>query len=237
MNRSEFEQSLGAEPRDTARRYREEGDTDTGRDRAVAAAEAFEDRLELALRLPVDESTLLDTVLATPNTTRPSRPPAWLGIAASVVLLLGLGALAWWRLSPTESVADYVQEHYRHDGAGVLARAGQTTDPADVTTVLTRLGAGADPRLASDITFIKFCPTPDGRGAHMVMRTDDGPVTVIFMPKVTVAEPMLLRFDGVEAQVVALDAGSAAIIGAGGEAASVLSTRLREGLKPLPVDA
>ena len=48
--------------------------------------------------------------------------------------------------------------------------------------------------LADRIGFIKFCPTPGGRGAHMVVNTEHGPVTVIFMPTTRVKDQEMVEF-------------------------------------------
>jgi hypothetical protein len=240
MNSSEFEKTLGAEPRKTAERLELEGTLDTGQRAAVDEALAFEDRLEDALRIPVDEAALVESLLETPSRAkRRFEPPHWLALAASIFIVVGVSGLLWVAVRPggPPNVADYVAEHYAHDGTAVLARAGEGATPEDVQAVLTRLGARANATLSGQVQFIKFCPTPDSQGAHMILATEDGPATVIFMPAVEVNEPMLLRLDGVNAQVVGLDKGAAAIIGVGDHTAEVLRTQLQAGMKSLEADA
>lgn len=239
---SEFDQRLGAEPRETAAALRAAAargePVDPAQLRAAEDAEAFEDRLEAALHLPADEDELVASALETTKRKRgPSAPPTWLAMAASVALLAGIAGLTWYASRPvTGDVAQYVANHYRHDGAEVLGRMAEGTTPQQVESVLASLGARPSEALARSVRFIKFCPTPDSKGAHMVIATPDGPATVIFMPAVTVEEPLLLRFDGVEAQVISLPTGSAAIIGAEGEAASALRASLESGVLPLSAD-
>ncbi len=239
MSSSEFEQRLGAEPRETAEAWRSDPNADSSRAEAVAAAERFEDSLEGALRLPVDESSLLEDILAVPSGAgRRSGPPRWLAMAASVVLVVGIAGVAWWSQQSGEpNLERYVAGHYRHDGAEVLARRSEGADAAQVASVLASLGATASADLAAQVQFIKFCPTPDSRGAHMVLATDAGPVTVIFMPAVRVDEPTVIRFDGVNAQVIGLTSGAAAIIGADDGAAQALQATLEAGLRPTGADA
>jgi hypothetical protein len=62
---------------------------------------------------------------------------------------------------------------------------------------------------------IKYCPTPDGKGVHMVLNTEQGPVTLIYMPETEVIEGEMLRVDDVEAVLVSLPRGSAALLGVG----------------------
>lgn len=240
MSSSEFEKNLGAEPRQTAARLESEGPLSPEQRAAVDEALAFEDRLEDALRVPADEQALLDTLLSTPGKARRRfEPPTWLALAASVFILVGVSGLLWVSVGPrgTPSVADYVASHYAHDGAAVLARADGGTTAGDVQTVLARLGVQASEDLTGQVQFIKFCPTPDSQGAHMILATQDGPATVIFMPAVQVDEPMLLRLDGVHAQVVSLERGAAAIIGVSDSTANHLGEKLQSDMKPLAADA
>lgn len=234
MSSSEFESRLGAEPRETAAALRSESAPDPDRLRAAEEAEAFEDRLESVLRVPVDEAALVASLLDVPR--RRAAPPRWLAMAASLFLVVGLFAVLIWRIAPSGDVADYVRDHYRLDGADVMASAHAASTAPEIRAVLAGLGASPSAELTERIRYIKFCPTPDGRGAHMVLSGSDGPVTVIFMPSVQVAEPLLLRFDGMEARVVDLPTGSAAIIGGGAADVSTLPAMLRSGLQPLGAD-
>jgi hypothetical protein len=47
----------------------------------------------------------------------------------------------------------------------------------------------------------------------MVFNTPQGPITVIFMPDTEVTDGEMLQFDGMQAQLVALQSGSLAVIG------------------------
>lgn len=78
--------------------------------------------------------------------------------------------------------------------------------------MLAALDVEAAPALADIVGVIKYCPTPDGRGVHMVLDTESGPVTVIFMPETAVVDRGTLQFDDVEAMLVQLQSGSAVII-------------------------
>lgn len=233
MNFSEFEERLGAEPRETAETV--EPGKDPVQDQAVAEALDFEERLEGALRVPVDEASLIDGLTALPRQRK--SPPAWLALAASVLLVVGVGSIVWLNRGPSGDVSEYVRDHYGHDGAAVLARADGPFDSGEVQRVLASLGMSASPDLAAQVRYIKFCPTPDSQGAHMVLQTAEGKATVIFMPAVTVKEPLLLRVDGVDARVVGLTRGAAAIIGADADAAKALQASLETGMRPLAVDA
>ena len=113
--------------------------------------------------------------------------------------------------------------------AAVLSRKPLNVVPdQDIIKIMAKLGATADQALAGHITFIKFCPTPDGRGAHMVVSTDQGPMTIIFMPKVQVNDGEMVEFDQMHALLVDLGHGSAAIIGDMSQSLESLAPLVRE---------
>lgn len=233
-----FAERLGAEPRETAAALRAGEDVDPALLNAADEAEALEDRIEATLRAPNVPAGLVDELLTTPKRAKTRRgPPSWLAIAASVVLLVGISGVVWLGEGPGEkTVADYVEAHYHNSTEAMLAMTGEHADPAQVAAVLTRLGATASPELAGRIQFIKICPTRGSTGAQMVVSTDDGRAAVIFMPEVDVDEPLVLSIDGVEANVISLESGSAAIIGAGDEATRELRASLETGIHPMYTD-
>jgi hypothetical protein len=87
------------------------------------------------------------------------------------------------------------------------------------------------------IAFIKFCPTPGGRGLHMVVMTEQGPMTVIYMPDVPVIDGETVEFDQMHASLVKLGNGSAAVIGSQSQNVENLVAMVRDSLKTGPVGA
>lgn len=236
MDRNEFKRRFLADPRRPgdellhARRQCAEAD-------AVAReAEAFEDKLEPALRTAAPDD-LLDRVLALPDqdhqTSRRQGLPRWLpmAMAATLLMTLGVGSIAWWQAKQIATLKTYVTTHYRHDGEMVLAAAalGEPA-PMSVQQVLGELQASAGADLENLIRYIKFCPTPDGQGAHMVVMTDSGPATVIFMPDMQVLRPQRLEFGNMHAEVFRLDQGAAAVIGQRGQSLEDTVRLVREAL-------
>ncbi len=235
MNFSEFKKLLGADPLNR--------DTETMRARksapefeaAAAEAEAFEEKLQSALHIqpPVD---LLNEIKGIPQQALKRRNWMPLALAASLLIAVGAAGIVWQQNHQWDSVEDYVADHYSHDGSELLAYATDIVAEQDVIKIMAKLGASADPQLSGRIKFIKFCPTPNGRGAHMVVSTDQGPMTIIFMPKTQVTDGEMIRFDQQHALLVSLEHGSAAIIGAQSQSVENLETMLRESLKTGLVD-
>lgn len=245
MDFSEFLRRKGAEPRSRdpeLEQARAQGKEFT---QAAEAIEAFESKLEQALCPPVDSQPLLDDFfdqLDTPDANQAgTRSWPWLSIAASLVITVGVIGLVFNRAPPASIDSDdlqrYVMEHFEHDGSQVLARVDGGMSEGSLERVLTQLDVRGDDTFAQQVRYVKICPTPHGKGAHLVMQGETGPVTVLFMPETQVNEPLLMRFEDQQASVIALRAGSAAIIGPAGQSHQQLQTLLRESLQPLHSEA
>lgn len=211
MDFSEFKRRLGAEPRS--------GDPDlaAARDaspehRAFAEdAERFETRLEHALAVAVPED-LVDTIRAIPSQAGRRRALWPVALAASFLVAVGAAGVAWQMNRGWDSVEDYVADHYRHDGDRLVAESLQA-GRGDVHALLAEYGLDAAPALADAVSLVKRCPTPGGKGVHMVLHTDSGPLTVIYMPDTAVTDHATMAFDDKAVVLVDLERGSAAIIG------------------------
>ena len=214
MDFSEFLRRLGADPNDQdpdvlrARRSGEEFE------RAAASAEAFEQKLHRATDLPAPEG-LLDQILAisSKNEALPAPRRRWrhLAIAAGLLIAVGAAGISWKVNHRWASVDEYVMDHYRHDGEALLLGADGVSQN-DIEEFFAEFNVTATPGLANIISVIKYCPTPDGTGIHMVLNTSKGLVTVIYMPKTGVTDHQRMKFDNMNAMYVTLAHGSAIII-------------------------
>ena len=84
--------------------------------------------------------------------------------------------------------------------------AGQSA--SNVEAILAEVDFEALPEFADMIGFIKYCPTPDGKGVHMVLNTERGPVTVILMPATAVDDRESHLANGMQMRIVSLSRGS-----------------------------
>jgi len=235
MNFSEFKKLMGADPlnrdAETARARHSSPEFD-----AVASeAEAFEEKLQAAVLFSPPED-LLNQIKGISE--QPIRQRSWipLALAASLLVFVGAAGLVWKQSHQWDSVEAYVMDHYSHDGSAVIAKAGENLSGQDISKILVKLDARADEQLSSVITFIKFCPTPDGRGAHMVVNTDQGPMTIIYMPETQATDGEVIQFDQMQASLVNLEHGSAAIIGNKSQNFDSLIVMVRDSLKTGLVD-
>ena len=230
MNFSEFKKLIGADPwnrdPDTLRARNSAPEFET----AAVEAEAFEEKLQSALhvRPPAD---LLDSIRSISRQPVQSRNWVPLALAASLLIAVGAVGMVWKQSRQFESIDAYLAEHYSHDGTALIAKATGNAAEQDIVRIMASLDASAGQKLSGRIKFIKYCPTMDGRGAHMVVKTDQGPMTIIFMPKTQVDDGKILEFDQMHALLVNLEQGSAAIIGNRSQAVENLESIVRESLK------
>jgi hypothetical protein len=223
---SDFRKLLGADP------WSRDGETRRARragpefEAAAQDAEAFEKKLEGALLIPAP-GDLLNDIRDIPSRRRRWTP---LALAASVLIAVGAAFIAFKQPGEWESIEAYVADHYHHDGAELVEDARRSTSALETGRILARLDATASQALSENIRFIKFCPTPNGRGAHMVLDTKAGLVTVIFMPRTDVTDGQSISFDDMQALLVSLERGSAAIIASAGQSIETLPDLLRRSL-------
>lgn len=240
MDFTEFRRRLGAEPRSDDESLGEAARSGPEFREAAEAAAALEDRIESTLRFDVDSQALLEPLLQIPGRDGARAGPQrrrWLALAASVIVMIGAATWMTLNLGRPASLEDYVVSHYQHDGARVLSRAEPGFDSTEVNRIMARFGAEAAPALSNQVSYIKICPSLHARGAHMVLATNQGPVTVIYMPDTRVSDPLLMQFDGVQAEVITLLDGSAAVISPAGQSVESVHALLRDGLQAAPVDA
>ena len=229
MNFSEFKELLGADPLNSDPETLLARESGPEFEAAAQEAEAFEKKLQSSVSLPVDRESLVTDILKVPNL--PSRQfPGWLAVAASLVLVAGYVGYMWDGLVQPDTVQEFVAQHYHHDGEKVLSKAGDIVAADDVSEVFASWDMQASPELLKRVSYIKKCLTMDGMGAHMIVQTDQGAVTLIVMPKTPVTDRELVEFDAMQAHLVALGGASAAIIGNSDQAVSSLDDLIRSSI-------
>jgi hypothetical protein len=231
MNFSEFKRQLGIEPRGSDPAFLRARQSGPEFEEAACAAERFEDSLERAVQIPAPDNFLGEILAINQNPPATEKSRHWLPIAmaASVLVAVGVTGLVWNMNHSWDSVEDYVADHYRHDGISLL----NSGNIGDVQELFAGLDVQAAPALASIVGVIKYCPTPDGKGVHMILNTESGPITVIYMPDTPVIDGEQFAFDGVEAILVDLKRGSAAIIGPNTQAISNMYAFIQDSIVPL----
>jgi hypothetical protein len=235
MNFSEFKHLLGADPRSRDPELQRARHSSPEFEEAAASAENFETKLERSASIPAPDGLMEDIMAISRQQAGSTKSKGWrpMALAASVLIAVGAAGLTWKMNPHWDSVEDYLAYHYRHDGEKLLSRADGAS-ANDVQEFLSELNVRATPALAGIVGMIKYCPTPDGKGVHMILNTETGPVTVFYMPDTKVTDKEMLAFDNMEAILVDLQSGSAAIIGPDRQLISSLYSFVQDSLLPIP---
>ena len=237
MNLSEFKKILGADPWNRDSETLRARNAEPEFERVAEDAESFERKLQSALNVhpPADLLGKIQGISKQPSET--SNTWMTLALAASVLIAIGAAGVVWKQLDRLEQVETYLAEHYALDGKVTISQAAGAIPEQKIREIMTSLGVTAGPQLAERIRIIKYCPTPVGRGAHMVINTDEGMVTIIYMPDTQVQDGELIEFDQMQAYLVSLDRGSAAIIGSSSQPIENLEAMVRSSIKSGLLDA
>ncbi len=239
MNFSDFKFLLGAEPRSNDPEFLRARLADPEFRAAAEEAMTFEGKLETALAAVEAPSDLLDRIATIPGEARQVPAPrqkrwAWLAAAAVVVAGVGFASYNWYESTfYWENVDDYIVDHWASDGTDFLAQADGQPDP-NAQALFARYDVEISPELAAAIDFIHSCRTPGSRGAHMVIITENGPVTLIFMPEVNTDNGHILAMGQQVAATLPLERGSAVIIGPTEETIAPIYAMARSGIRPQP---
>ena len=230
MNFSEFKRLIGADP------WNRDAETLRARnsapefEQAAIEAESFERKLQSALHVDVP-SDLLSNIKDVTHQAPQKRHWMPLALAASLLVAVGAVSILWQQSHQWDSIEAYLADHYAADGADLVGLATDSVSAQDIKNIMASLNASAGQQLTGRIKFIKFCPTPGGRGAHMVVSTDNGPVTIIFMPETQVQDGEMVEFDQMHAYLVNLEHGSAAIIGRSTQPVESLEAMVRSSIE------
>jgi len=229
MNFSEFKRLIGADPWNRDPETLRARNSAPEFEQAAQDAEAFEQKLQSALHIQAPGDLLADIQRIS---QQPAKRRNWmpLAMAASLVIAVGAMGIVWNQSRQWESVEAYLADHYSHDGASVLGHASESVSEQDINRIMAGLNASAGRQLTGMVKFIKYCPTPEGRGAHMVVSTEQGPMTIIFMPKTQVVDGEMVEFDQMHAYMVNLEHGSAAIIGKTSQPLEILEAVVRNSI-------
>ena len=230
MNFSEFKRLIGADPWNRDPETLRARNSAPEFEQAATDAEAFEGKLQSALHVKAPADLLADIQAISQKSTQPRN---WMPLALAASLLIAVGAVSivWNQTHQWESVEAYLADHYSHDGDKLLGEGTEAISEQDINKIMASLNASAGQQLTGMVKLIKYCPTPEGRGAHMVVSTEQGPMTVIFMPNTDVIDGEMVEFDQMQAYMVNLEHGSAAVIGRSTQPLKSLGTMVRNSIQ------
>ena len=232
MNFSEFKELLGADPLNSDPEILAARNSNPAFEQAAREAQAFEQKLQSALSVVEPGVAFFQEIMsvAQQSAIKSWGRPRWFAIAASVLILIGVSAATMWQINQPKTIEEYVAHHYELDGLALIEKSSVDFDISEITSVLAKLNMRSGQALSDKIRFIRLCPTLEGRGAHMVVQSDRGEVTVIYMPGTMVQDRRIIEFGDMQAYMVAFESGTAAIIGHTHQIVSNLDQLVRSSL-------
>jgi len=209
---------------------------------AAEASDEFEKRLRSALDVPAPDHLAEDIILAqSMQPKRSSLRPRYLAMAAGLVLAVAAGTLVYIDQDAHDATGQSIEQHlawhWELDGPMAIAASEQeAADHGDADRILSELGVHMGHDLLEKVRLSKFCPTPDGVGAHLVLTSDAGPVTLFYMPRTRIEDaPRVVSLPGeMEGRVINLERGSMAIIAETGQDIQALVQEIQAELSFTP---
>ncbi len=206
-----------------------------------AEMRALDERISAALKIDVPDlsmpefpSVASEEKVVVLSSRRPIRwtTPAWVGLAASVVLATVIGV----RFTDTHdshnidgSLAEQVLAHLDFEPNSRRVTDVAVSDESLYSVVRPAI-ASMDRDLGL-ITYAMSCTINGREVPHLVMQGEKGPVTILLMPHEMIDMPIQLGGQSIEGIILPVGEGSIAIIGERGEQIDQLKTRVRKNVK------
>lgn len=217
MNYLEFKRQLMVDPYERSAEFEAALRDDKQCAEAAAESEKFEQALRAAIDIEVPEDiVVIAQQQAWRKTSIFEKATGWMpAVAAGLIMGVGLtSAVFFYNNAQGPDINAYLANHWSMDGmSGLQQAASQQSSPADVKAVLATLSLEADDNLMEHIMHARNCGTPNGKGVHMVVHTDDGMVTVIYMPGMRTKQGEIDAIDGNHVMLTRLEHGSIAYLG------------------------
>ncbi|HKZ73081.1 MAG TPA: DUF3379 family protein [Steroidobacteraceae bacterium] len=149
-------------------------------------------------------------------------------LAASVVLTLAIG-VSFWALPPRESLARDVAAHVAGEPAswGSTARLSQSV----VDYVLRDVGVSLDAE-AHYIAYARACPFRGRTVPHLVVRTAQGPVTVLVLRGERIRSATRFSEDGYSGMLLPAPEGGLAVLARGLANVEAAAREVQQAIRP-----
>jgi hypothetical protein len=151
-------------------------------------------------------------VVSLPRTRRPRMtPPAWLGLAAGLVLAVVIGDRMFGPGQTYDSLADEVIAHLDHE-PGALRRVSTPVSERSLRAVIEDDVEEMNEAIGL-ITYARSCVINGRTVPHLVMQGAAGPITLLLLPDEHVDNAIPLQGENVNGVILPVGDGSIAIIG------------------------
>lgn len=219
----EYRQRVGAEPSVNDPAIRRHQLECRACSEFAASQRQLDRQLEAALRIPAPEGLRARIIWRAASDKPVWR--RWIGMAATVVLSVGVGFTVWMA-GEHEALAGEIVAHLQHEPE-LLLQTDSQAEPRKVSAVMSRGGLGLDAPL-QDVTHAGLCPFRGRLVPHLVIRVDGEPVSVMLLPGEPVDNAQEIHESGFNGIIVPSKRGSMAIVAAREDLVQPVRTQLEQ---------
>jgi hypothetical protein len=219
MNCLEFRRAAGADPQHLNEAMREHRMQCTACDSYAREMSHLDGLIKRALQLPVPP---VRDVKAAPSRTR------WYAMAASVLLAVGVGGALWLLAYPRDSLANDLVAHINHERDAMQPNATRVS--AQLLDGALRAKGLRLAKSIDDVSYLRTCIIRRHFVPHLVVQTEQGPVTVLLLLDEHVATSQ--RFDEQQYHGVVLPTprGAMAVIALDKSLASSIADKVNQSI-------
>ena len=238
MNCEQYKESIAADPSESFEGGAEHSAACSPCTAFKAEMQALDVRISAALEIDVPDLAMPELPPITGEakvvdlaSRRPGNwtTPAWLGLAASVVLATVIGVRFIDTHNTDGTLAEQVIAHLDFEPKSRVV--------TDVAVSEERLYSVVRPAIATLdrdlglITYAMSCKINGREVPHLVVQGQKGPVTILLMPYEMIDAPIRLEGKSIEGVILPVGDGSIAIIGERGEPIDKFRTSVKENVK------
>jgi anti-sigma factor RsiW len=200
-----------------------------------AEMQALDARIAAALAIDVPQLTLPelpatgggDGAVELASRRRPGwSAPAWIGLAASVVIAAVIGGRMLNTAVDHDSLAEQVIAHLDNEPQALIVTNVIVSDETLRSAVAPAQATVS--RSLGLITYARTCEINGRDVPHLVVQGEKGPVTILLMPEEKVDMPIRVDGKNIEGVIVPVGEGSIAIIGVRGEPVEQMEKKVSE---------
>jgi len=236
MDDLEFRRRCYADPHDKSVEFLQKQQADAEAAQLATELQQLDKQLHNALQVPVPKGlaariTLRQTLEN--HQRRKVRQRRWgLALAACIVLLVSVGSWRVWVWEPTLSTAPHlstlVLQHIRQEPHALLAE--QQVSAERIQTLLSNFGGRLQQEL-QNVSYAGLCIIYQELGMHLVLDGQQGKVTVLLIPEVTVSQVEWVQDSDFAGLILPMSRGGIAIIGEKTEPLQLIAAQVQESIR------
>jgi hypothetical protein len=132
-------------------------------------------------------------------------------MAASALITVLVGAMSLWLLTPRDSFAAEAIDHVKHEQFS-LVRTSETVDDKELEAVLAASRLRLKPG-AARVSYAQSCLFRGQRVPHLVVQTEQGPVTALVVTDAPTQQRKRFDEDGFQGEIISAPRGVIVVLG------------------------